>query len=346
MNEWTLTLTAALAGFALTALLGFVIIPKLRKLKFGQKILEIGPKWHKSKEGTPTMGGIMFILGTVGAVAIAWLADILSGGIVFGSGNLAADTQLKSSILCGLLMAFSMGLVGFADDYVKVVKKRNKGLSIGQKTLAQLLICLAYLGSLYISAGGAPRMFIPFYGEAAMGWLFWPFGICVIYAAINAVNFTDGIDGLCSSVTVSVAVALGIIAAMRGLLGVSLAAAALAGACGGFLMWNRFPAKVFMGDTGSMFLGGMVVALAYALGSPLILLAVGAVYVLEGLSDVLQIGYFKLTHGKRIFKMAPIHHHFEMSGWSEKKIVVIFTCLSLIGCLAGIAAMYYGGYPT
>lgn len=346
MNEWTLILSAALAGFALTALLGFAIIPKLRKLKFGQKILEIGPNWHKSKEGTPTMGGIMFILGTVGAVAISWLADILSGGAIFDSGDLAADTQLKSHILCGLLMALSMGLVGFADDYVKVVKKRNKGLSISQKTLAQLLICLAYLGSLYISTGGVPRMFIPFLGDTVIGWLFWPFGICVIYAAINAVNFTDGIDGLCSSVTVSVAVTLGVIAAMRGLFGVSLAAAALAGACGGFLVWNRFPAKVFMGDTGSMFLGGMVVALAYALGSPLILLAVGVVYVLEGLSDVLQIGYFKLTKGKRIFKMAPIHHHFEMSGWSEKKIVIVFTCVSLIGCLAGIAAMYYGGYPT
>ena len=164
----------------------------------------------------------------------------------------------------------------------------------------------------------------------------------MIYAAINAVNFTDGIDGLCSSVTLSAAAALLVIAAMRGLFGVSMVAAALLGGCAGFLVWNHYPAKVFMGDTGSMFLGGMVVALAYAVGCPLILLPVGIIYVIEGASDVLQIGYFKLTHGKRIFKMAPIHHHFEMSGWSEKKIVAVFTLVNLVGCAVGILLMAFG----
>ncbi len=168
-------------------------------------------------------------------------------------------------------------------------------------------------------------MFIPFVGSIRLGWFYWIFGICVIYGAVNAVNFTDGIDGLCSSVTITAAAALGIIAAMRSLFGVSTLAAALAGACAGFLIWNRNPAKVFMGDTGSMFLGGMVIALAYALNCPLILLPVGIIYVIEAMSDVIQIGYFKATHGRRIFKMAPIHHHFEMSGWKEKKIVRVFT---------------------
>lgn len=160
-----------------------------------------------------------------------------------------------------------------------------------------------------------------------------------MYAAINAVNFTDGIDGLCGSVTLTAAVAFVVIAAMQRLFGVGLLASALAGGCAGFLVWNHYPAKVFMGDTGSMFLGGMVVALAYAVGCPLILLPVGIIYVIEGMSDVIQIGYFKLTHGKRIFKMAPIHHHFEMSGWSEKKIVTVFTAVNLLGCAVGIALM-------
>lgn len=347
MNNTLLVILAAGVGFSVTALLGFLIIPKLLKLKFGQVILDIGPIWHKYKQGTPTMGGIMFILGTLVAIAVGMVtAKIMGVDIVAGDSFVPAE--IKTKLWSGILMALSFALVGFADDYIKVVKKRNMGLSIKQKTMMQLLIILAYLSSLHMGMRGAPYMFVPFYGNVNMSVFmsafYWLFGIGVIYATINAVNFTDGIDGLCSSVTITAAVSLGIIAAMRGLFGVSLAASALAGACGGFLVWNRKPAKVFMGDTGSLFLGGMVVALAYALGCPLILLPVGLIYVIEAMSDVIQIGYFKATKGKRFFKMAPIHHHFEKSGWGENKIVVVFTAVNLIGCMVGILVMYYGGY--
>ena len=343
MNRILADVLAAVLSFGVTAALGFVVIPWLHKLKFGQKILEIGPAWHKKKEGTPTMGGILFIAGTLAAVIVVIITDKLAGGDL-----LAGDTSVslkmlenRSKIIAGMLMAVGFGLIGFADDYVKIVKKRNLGLTIPQKTVAQILVTAAYLVSLYLSMDRKPYMFIPFVGNVEMGIVFWIFGACVIYAAINAVNFTDGIDGLCGSVTLTVAAAFLVIAAMRSLFGVSMVSAALLGGCAGFLVWNHYPAKVFMGDTGSMFLGGMVVALAYAVGCPLILLPVGIIYVIEGASDVIQIGYFKLTHGKRIFKMAPIHHHFELSGWSEKKIVTVFSLVNLIGCAVGILLMRF-----
>ena len=237
-----------------------------------------------------------------------------------------------------------MALIGFADDYIKVVKKRNLGLTEKQKTVLQSLVIIAYLVSLYMGMGKEPYMFIPFAGNVRMGVFFWIFGFVVIYAAINAVNFTDGIDGLCSSVTITFGLSMCVIAYMHKFFGVSLMASVLIGGCAGFLVWNHNPAKVFMGDTGSMFLGGMVVAIAYALNCPLILLLTGIIYVIEGASDVLKIGYFKITHGKRIFKMAPIHHHFEMSGWSEKKIVAVFSIVNAVGGAAAIALMYFGGY--
>jgi phospho-N-acetylmuramoyl-pentapeptide-transferase len=240
--------------------------------------------------------------------------------------------EIRSKIIAGVLMALGFGVIGFADDYIKVVKKRNLGLTVIQKTVAQILVMVAYLLSLFMSMNGKPYMFVPFVPHSIeMGVFFWFFGACVIYATINAVNFTDGIDGLCSSVTLTAAVSFFVIAVLKEKFGVSLLAACLAGGCAGFLVWNHYPAKVFMGDTGSMFLGGLVVALAYALDCPVILLPVGIIYVIEGMSDVIQIGYFKLTHGKRIFKMAPIHHHFEMSGWSEKKSGAV-----------GVLLMYFG----
>ena len=343
MNRIAADVLAAVLSFGVTAALGFVVIPWLHKLKFGQKILDIGPAWHKKKEGTPTMGGILFIAGTLVAVIVTLITDKLAGGDIL-AGDTSVSVQIlenRSKILAGILMAVGFGLIGFADDYIKIVKKRNLGLTILQKTVAQILVMGAYLFSLYMSMNRQPYMFIPFVGRVEMGFFFWIFGACVIYAAINAVNFTDGIDGLCGSVTLTAAAAFVVIAAMRGLFGVSMVAAALAGGCAGFLVWNHYPAKVFMGDTGSMFLGGMVVALAYAVGCPLILLPVGIIYVIEGASDVIQIGYFKLTHGKRIFKMAPIHHHFEMSGWSEKKIVAVFTLVNLVGCAVGIVLMQF-----
>ena len=338
MTQWFIIGLSAALAFAVTALLGFAVIPWLHKLKFGQTILDIGPSWHKNKQGTPTMGGILFIAGTIAAAVVALITDRLMGGDILSSGA-AIPLEMRTKLIAGVLMALCFGLIGFADDYIKVVKKRNLGLTIPQKTVIQVLVMAAYLTSLYMGMNRHPYMFIPFIGNVEMGIFFWIFGVCVIYAGINAVNFPDGIDGLCGSVTLTAAAALVVIAAMQRMFGAGLFAAALAGGCAGFLVWNHFPAKVFMGDTGSMFLGGMVVAIAYAIGCPLILLPVGIIYVIEGMSDVIQIGYFKITHGKRIFKMAPIHHHFEMSGWSEKKIVAVFTIVNILGCAVGIALM-------
>ncbi len=268
-----------------------------------------------------------------------FVTDKVMGGNIITDGTLVPAAAF-TKIVAGLGMAISFGMIGFADDYIKVVKKRNLGLTVKQKTIFQLLVCIAYLGSLELA--GCSAMFVPFVGMVDLNLFYWVFGICVIYAAINAVNFTDGIDGLCSSVTVTTAAAFIAVAFMRNYMGAGVVAAALAGGCAGFLVWNWKPAKVFMGDVGSLFLGGMVVALAYAVDCPLILLPLGIIYVIEGMSDVIQIGYFKLTHGKRIFKMAPIHHHFEMSGWKEVKIVCVFTAINILGCVAGIALMYYG----
>ena len=331
---------SVLIAFGVTALLGLVMVPWLRRLKFGQTILEYGPKWHSGKQGTPTMGGLLFIIGIFAAVAVVFVTDKFMGGDIIAGDN-PVRSAMYSKLFAGLVMALSLGLIGFVDDYIKVVKKRNLGLTIRQKTLMQLLVIIAFLGSLKLS--GSSFMYIPFYGATGdLGVFFFLFGIVLIYGATNAVNFTDGIDGLCSSVTLTSAAAMIVIAFMRNNLGAGVVAAAVAGACAGFLVWNWNPAKVFMGDTGSMFLGGIVVALAYAVDCPLILLPVGIIYFIEGLSDVLQIGYFKMTHGKRIFKMTPIHHHFEMSGWKEKKIVIVFSLVNLIGCAAGIALVKFG----
>ena len=323
----------ALAG---TAILGKVFIPWLHKLKFGQTILDIGPSWHKNKQGTPTMGGIMFII----SITIACVAALLLNAVTGNKLMLSGETQAK--LWAGLIMALLFGMIGFADDYIKVVKKRNLGLTIIQKSVVQVLVCAGYLISLYLSMGKDPYMYVPFFGNVRLGIFFWVLGVCVLYGAINAVNFTDGIDGLCSSVTVTCAAGFIVVALISNALGMGIIASALLGGCAGFLIWNRHPAKVFMGDTGSMFLGGMVVALSYAVDCPWILLFLGLVYVIEAVSDVIQIGYFKLTHGKRIFRMAPIHHHFEMGGWSENKIVTVFSVVNIIGCAVGIALMYFG----
>lgn len=345
MNTVAAIIMGAAASALVTAILGFAVIPWLHKLKFGQTILDIGPKWHEKKQGTPTMGGIMFIAGVIVAAAVTLITDRLMGGDIV-AGDSIIPGEMYTKFYSGLLFALCVALIGFADDYIKVVKKRNLGLTELQKTVLQTVVILSYLLSLYLGMGKKPHMFIPFVGNIEMGIFFWIFGFAVIYAAINAVNFTDGIDGLCSSVTITCGVSLCAIAYMHRLFGVSLMASLLIGGCIGFLFWNHNPAKVFMGDTGSMFLGGMVVATAYALNCPIILLLCGTIYVVEGASDVIQIAYFKLTHGKRIFKMAPIHHHFEMCGWKEKKIVAVFSIVNAIGGAAAIAVMYFGGYAV
>ncbi len=339
MNIYVALGAVAVLSFIIAFLLGFVLIPWLRKLKFGQTILDIGPAWHKSKQGTPIMGGLMFIISTILSVACVLVTDHLMGGNLFASEHIMPN-QLKVKLVAGVVLAIGLGLVGFADDYIKVVKKRNLGLTEIQKTVPQIILIVAYLFALYMN--GLTYMKIPFVGAVDLKWFFWIFGICVIYGAVNAVNFTDGVDGLCASVTSVTAIAFCIAALMTKFFGISILAAGLAGGCLGYLIWNYYPSKVMMGDTGSMFLGGMVVALAYAIDCPIILVLFGIIYVIEALSDVIQIGYFKVTHGKRIFKMAPIHHHFEMCGWKERKIVTIFSLVNMLGCAVGLALYYYG----
>lgn len=341
MNPTITVIISLVTSFVVTALLGFVLIPFLHKLKFGQNILtDIGPAWHAKKQGTPTMGGIMFIIGIIFAVAIGLIACKIGGISAFASLEITRNQQM-TRLFAGILMAIGFALVGFADDYIKVVKKRNLGLTEIQKTIPQVLIIGAYLASLVISE--STSMFIPFYGKVAFdsvpGIIFFCFfGVCVTYGAINAVNFTDGIDGLCGSVTIPVGVAFAVMAALQQNTSIGILGAALAGGCAGYVVWNRYPAKVMMGDTGSMFLGGLVVAAAYALECPIILLPVGIVYVIEAVSDVIQIGSIKIRK-KKVFKMAPIHHHFEMCGWNENKIVAVFTTVSTIGCAIGCVIM-------
>ena len=340
----TLALIISFAvSLVVTAILGYVLIPVLHKLKFGQNILtDIGPAWHAKKQGTPTMGGIMFIIGIIFTTVLTILICIGTGYSPF-SDMAELKNQQITRLVSGVLMAFCFALVGFADDYIKVVKKRNLGLTEIQKTIPQVLIIAAYLGGLILSK--STSMFIPFYGKVALdsvpGIIFFViFGVCVIYGCINAVNFTDGIDGLCGGVTVPVGAAFAVIGIIMQTTSVGILGAALCGGCIGYYIWNHYPAKVMMGDTGSMFLGGIIVALAYAIECPLILLPIGIVYVIEALSDVIQIGSIKLRH-KKVFKMAPIHHHFEMCGWNEKKIVRVFTFVSTIGCIIGVAVMYF-----
>lgn len=339
MNEWLALAVAALIGFFVAFLLGYIVIPWLHKLKFGQTILDIGPSWHKKKQGTPTMGGILFMAGLAVAMAVVLLSDKMMGGD-FVAGDSVVPGTVKTKFYGGLVMALAFAVIGFVDDYIKVVKKRNLGLTIKQKTVAQVIVIAGYLATL--RTVGATYIYFPFFGNLDLKWFFWIFGAAVIYCTVNAVNFTDGIDGLCASVTAVFAVGGIVIAIMRGVFGVSLLCAALFGSLAGYLIWNWHPSKVMMGDMGSLFLGGLVVAVSYALDMPWLILLMGFVYVMEFGSDVIQIAYFKATHGKRIFKMAPIHHHFEKCGWKEKKIVYVFSFIGLIGAVAAILLVHFG----
>lgn len=322
-------LVTVVSAFLITSVIGMWLIPFLRRLHFGQTILDIGPAWHKSKQGTPTMGGIMFIAGITIAILAGWLTLELSEQGV-------ADASAAGSFYLwgGLLMALAFGLIGFLDDYISVVKKQNLGLKAGQKSLAQLLVAVVYLAAQQIFAP-TTSFWLPFIGDLDIGIFYYPLMLFIIVGTVNAVNLTDGIDGLDASVTMVASMGFMVIASIAGFSQMNLLAAALAGGCLGFLVWNFHPAKVFMGDTGSLFLGGMVVSLAFGLRRPLLLVFIGIVYVVETLSDIIQIGSVKLT-GKRVFKMAPIHHHFEMSGWSEVKIVAVFSAVTALGCLIAV----------
>lgn len=346
MSMTVAIIITAVISFGVTAGLGFVIIPWLKRLKFGQTILDIGPSWHKSKQGTPNMGGLMFIIGIVSAFAVGALTFTLSGGSFESDYAKVLVGRDNVLILSGLFLAFGCGVVGFADDYIKIKLKRNEGLTAKQKTLGQLIVTVGYTMTLWASHNTV--WFIPFLGNVNFeknfitGVIFWILSIFIIYGCVNSVNLTDGIDGLCSSVTATVAVSFIVASFILRFAGLGILSGALLGGVLGFLCWNRNPAKVFMGDTGSLFLGGLVAAMGYALKCPLLLLPIGIVYVTETMSDIIQIGYFKLTHGKRVFKMAPIHHHFEMCGWNEKKICIVFSAVNVLGCVVGLILLYFG----
>ena len=327
--SFSIILTAVVA-FGITVLCGILLIPVLRRLKFGQSILEEGPSWHKSKQGTPTMGGIMFIAG----IAVA----VIAGYFLLLADNYAFKGTLElMQLFGGLVMALLFGLVGFLDDYIKVVKKRNLGLTAWQKIVGQVLVTALYLAALYAAGDRSTIINVPFLGQWDLGLFYYPVLGILIIGIVNSVNLTDGIDGLCSSVTFVAAIFFMIVSAYTGQAGMSILSTALAACCVGFLVFNAHPAKVFMGDTGSLFLGGMVVALGFGMNMEFILFFAGFVYCCESLSVILQVISFKTT-GKRIFKMSPIHHHFEMSGFSENKIVLRFSAVTFVMCVIGFFA--------
>ena len=317
----------AVVSFILTAAAGKLLIPALVRLKAGQSIKEIGPTWHMTKQGTPTMGGLMFIVGIgLTIVALGW-RRMMAG---------------EFAHLYVYLFALVFGLIGCIDDYQKVKHHHNTGLTALQKFVLQLAAAVAFLCLMRYEGMLSPNLYIPFWNTHLV--LPWPvyliFAAFVIVGTVNAVNITDGLDGLSSSVTLPVAVFFAVMAVVwPGFAQLGTFAAAMAGGLCGFLLYNHYPARVFMGDTGSLFLGGAVAALAFAYDMPLVLILVGFVYICETLSDIIQVSYFKLTHGKRVFKMAPLHHHFEMCGWSEKKVVAVFATMSLIFCLLAVVAV-------
>ena len=308
------------ASFVLTALAGRWLIPVLRRMKAGQSIKEIGPTWHMTKQGTPTMGGLMFIFGTVVMVAVLSWPD-LENGILGG--------------IFVLLFALVFGVIGYIDDYFKVKKHENTGLTAPQKFLLQLAAAVLFTVLLRNFGYLTPDLYIPFVQVTfPVPWpLYMVFAAFVMVGCVNAVNITDGIDGLAAGVTVPVMIFFTAVAVLWEHYELGIFSGALLGGLLAFLIYNFHPAKVFMGDTGSLFLGGAVCGLAFGLDIPLVLILVGIIYIAETLSDIIQVGYFKLTHGKRIFRMAPLHHHLEMGGWSEVKLVMVFTGITLLACL-------------
>lgn len=299
-------------AFIIGAILGPIMIPVLTRLKFGQEIREIGPSWHKNKSGTPTMGGIIFIIA------------MLVSCMVF------APTK-EVFLLVGISVSF--GIIGFIDDFIKVVKKRNLGLTEIQKLALQLFAALVFIfAGLKLNAFNT-TVIIPFAKISVdLSWLFIPLALFVIVGGTNSVNLTDGLDGLATSVTVVVSIFFTIVCYKMTKNAEATFMAALTGGCISFLLYNAHPAKVFMGDTGSLFLGGALSGIALLTKMPFVLLIVGGVYVLETLSVIIQVTYYKKTK-KRIFKMSPIHHHFEMCGWSEKKIVITAILITLVLCV-------------
>ena len=309
-------LAAAVVACILSAIFGRLLIPVLRAIKAGQSIRESGPTWHNYKAGTPMMGGLMFIAASIVVLV------------------LNAFTMEEYSVFYVLALALCFGFIGFLDDFTKLKYKRNLGLTSIQKALLQMAVSAVFLYAMYKS-GMDTHLYIPFFNVSfqlhPIVYIF--FAMFVMVGCVNSVNLTDGVDGLSSSVTLPVLVFFTAASVALGRYDLALLPASLIGGLIAYLFYNWHPAKVFMGDTGSLFLGGIVCAMAFALEMPLILILVGFVYICETLSVILQVGYFKLTHGKRLFKMSPIHHHFEMCGWKEEKIVLSFAAVSAVMCI-------------
>ena len=313
----TRILITGVVGCALSWALGHFLLPVLHALKAGASIREIGPTWHNNKTGTPIMGGLMFSFASILCLM----------------GNLPSMTDY--SVFFVLVLGLCHGFIGFLDDFTKIRHHRNLGLTSLQKAMLQMAVSALFLYAMYKAGAMDTHLYIPFWNRSfdlhPIVYIF--FAMFVMVGCVNSVNLTDGVDGLSSSVTLPVMVFFTAAACALGKYDLALLPASLVGGLIAYLTYNWHPAKVFMGDTGSLFLGGVVCAMAFALEMPLILILVGFVYICETMSDILQISYFKLTHGKRLFKMAPIHHHFEMCGWKEEKIVLSFAGVSAIMCI-------------
>lgn len=320
MNNMTYEIVIpVIIAFAISALLGPVVIPFLRKLKVGQterKELES----HLKKNGTPTMGGIM-ILASIIITSLFYVKDY-------------------PKIIPILFMTVGFGVIGFLDDYLKVVLRRSDGLLAWQKMILQIIVTGVFAVYMVKYSGVALTMLIPFSGGKYLdlGWLAIPVLFFAVVGTVNGTNFTDGLDGLASSVTIMVATFFSVVAIGTNA-GIAPITCAVVGALLGFLLFNVYPAKVFMGDTGSLALGGFVAGTAYVMQMPLFILIVGLIYLVEVLSVIIQVTYFKATHGKRIFKMAPIHHHFELCGWSETRVVAVFSVITAVMCMIALLAL-------
>lgn len=306
------------------------LIPELHKLRFGQEVREDGPQSHLKKQGTPTMGG----LGFVACIALMSVLTML----LIGKG------LTESRILPALIMTLGFSIIGFADDYLKVVKHQSEGFKPGQKFISQLLLTTIFAVYLYISPQFDNSMLVPFFGmKLNLGILYIPAVLFIVTATDNGANFTDGVDGLCSSVTAVLALFLSVVSLVFSDGELALFSGIVLGALLGFLSFNANPAKVFMGDTGSLALGGFVAAVAIELNIALFIPVFAFIYLIEVLSVIIQVGYFKLSHGKRVFRMAPIHHHFELGGWSETRVVTNFTIATLLLCLLSFMLLWGAG---
>ena len=306
-----------LISFAISLVLGPIVIPFLRRLKMGQTERELGVQSHLKKNGTPTMGGVIFLIATT-VTSLFYIRDY-------------------PMIIPVLFLTLGFGLIGFLDDYLKVVLKRSDGLLPWQKMALQIVVTAVFAFYLVNYSNVSLTMKIPFWSGhyLNLGWFAVPVLFFAVIGTVNGVNFTDGLDGLASSVTLIVAVFFTVVSLGMNS-GVEPITCAVVGSLMGFLLFNVYPAKVFMGDTGSLALGGFVAGVAYAMQMPLFIILVGLIYLVEVLSVMLQVSYFKATHGKRIFKMAPIHHHFELCGWSETRVVAVFSVVTAIMCLIAL----------